>query len=125
MSDRVFVMDAGRLVRAGAPAEVFADAGYLRGIGLGLPPATEMAELLGLGPGAAGHTDTADRANNTKRTVPFVSSDAAGHTDAAAPEENTKGTVPFVSSGPGGAGAILDMDGLVEAIVRGRGVGAP
>jgi energy-coupling factor transport system ATP-binding protein len=48
MSDRVFVMDTGRLVREGAPREIFADADYLRGVGLGLPPATEMAELIGI-----------------------------------------------------------------------------
>jgi energy-coupling factor transport system ATP-binding protein len=49
MAGRVFVMDMGKLVRSGTPAEVFADAEYLRGIGLGLPPATEMAKMLGLG----------------------------------------------------------------------------
>ncbi|MDR2162541.1 MAG: energy-coupling factor transporter ATPase [Clostridiales Family XIII bacterium] len=52
MSDRVFVMDMGRLVCSGTPAEVFADAEYLRGIGLGLPPSTEMARMLGLAAGA-------------------------------------------------------------------------
>ncbi|MDR1292083.1 MAG: energy-coupling factor transporter ATPase [Clostridiales Family XIII bacterium] len=55
MSDRVFVMDTGRLVRSGKPEEVFSDAGYLRSVGLGLPPATEMAEMLGLsGPDTPG-----------------------------------------------------------------------
>ncbi|MDR3225925.1 MAG: energy-coupling factor transporter ATPase [Clostridiales Family XIII bacterium] len=49
MSDRVFVMDSGKLVRAGTPAEIFADADYLRSVGLGLPPATEMAERLDQG----------------------------------------------------------------------------
>jgi energy-coupling factor transport system ATP-binding protein len=55
MSDRVFVMDTGRLVRTGSPREVFTDAKYLRSVGLGLPPATELAELAGLGtdPGSA------------------------------------------------------------------------
>jgi energy-coupling factor transport system ATP-binding protein len=48
MSDRVFVMDTGRLVRADAPGKVFSEAQYLRKIGLGLPPATEMAEMLGI-----------------------------------------------------------------------------
>jgi energy-coupling factor transport system ATP-binding protein len=48
MSDRVFVMDMGRLARMGEPAEVFSDTEYLRSIGLGQPPATEMAEMLGL-----------------------------------------------------------------------------
>jgi energy-coupling factor transport system ATP-binding protein len=57
MSDRVFVMDRGKLVRTGTPAEVFSDAEYLRSIGLGLPPATEMAEMLGLS-GAEGPAGT-------------------------------------------------------------------
>jgi energy-coupling factor transport system ATP-binding protein len=48
MSDRVFVMDAGRLARDGEPDKVFSDAQYLRSVGLGLPPATEIAEMLGL-----------------------------------------------------------------------------
>jgi energy-coupling factor transport system ATP-binding protein len=48
MSDRVFVMDTGRLARTGTPREIFADADYLRSVGLGLPPATEMAGLLGM-----------------------------------------------------------------------------
>jgi energy-coupling factor transport system ATP-binding protein len=72
MSGRVFVMDQGKLSRVGTPAEVFADADYLRGVGLGLPPATEMAGMLGLAGG----------------------------------------------DGPGGT--VLDMDGLVDAIVRAR-----
>jgi energy-coupling factor transport system ATP-binding protein len=46
MSDRVFVMDSGRIVRAGTPAEVFSDREYLSGIGLGIPPATELAYML-------------------------------------------------------------------------------
>ncbi|MDR1496731.1 MAG: energy-coupling factor transporter ATPase [Clostridiales Family XIII bacterium] len=81
-TSRVFVMDTGRLVRAGAPAEVFSDAGYMRGVGLGLPQATEMAAMLGLDgePGAG--------------------------VGAAAGE-----TAP---------GTILDMDGLVDAIVSAR-----
>jgi energy-coupling factor transport system ATP-binding protein len=53
MSDRVFVMDRGRLARVGGPAEIFADADYLRGVGLGLPPAADMALDLGIG-GAGG-----------------------------------------------------------------------
>jgi energy-coupling factor transport system ATP-binding protein len=53
MSDRVFVMDRGKLVRTGTPAEVFADAEYLRGVGLGLPPATEAAGMLGLAGGVS------------------------------------------------------------------------
>ncbi|MDR2157633.1 MAG: energy-coupling factor transporter ATPase [Clostridiales Family XIII bacterium] len=46
MADRVFVMDRGRLVRAAAPAEVFAEADFLRSIGLDVPPATRMANTL-------------------------------------------------------------------------------
>jgi energy-coupling factor transport system ATP-binding protein len=96
MSDRVFVMDMGRLVRTGAPAEVFADAEYLRGIGLGLPPATEMALLLGL-TGRAGQGGTP--AHGAKPAP------AAGSTQGNGPAP----------------GAILGMDELAEAIVRMRG----
>ena len=46
LSDRVLVMDGGRLVKDGAPSEVFADGEYLDSIGLGLPPAARMAGLL-------------------------------------------------------------------------------
>ncbi|MDR1068321.1 MAG: energy-coupling factor transporter ATPase [Clostridiales Family XIII bacterium] len=46
MSDRIFVMDSGKLVRSGAPGEVFADSAYLTNIGLGLPPATKLAGML-------------------------------------------------------------------------------
>jgi hypothetical protein len=54
-------MDTGRLVRAGTPAEVFADASYLRDRGLGLPQATEMAEALGLGGAGATGGDPAGK----------------------------------------------------------------
>ncbi|MDR0851577.1 MAG: energy-coupling factor transporter ATPase [Clostridiales Family XIII bacterium] len=46
LSDLVFVMDHGKLASAGPPSEVFADTAFLQGIGLGLPPATEMAHYL-------------------------------------------------------------------------------
>jgi energy-coupling factor transport system ATP-binding protein len=46
LADRVLVMDRGRLVRDGSPKQVFADGNFLRTIGLGLPPAAQMAELL-------------------------------------------------------------------------------
>jgi energy-coupling factor transport system ATP-binding protein len=86
MSDRVFVMDRGKLVRTGAPAEVFADAEYLRSVGLGLPPATEMAGMLGL----------------TGRVFGGTSGGVAPDGLGSAPK------------------AVLDMDGLVKAIVNAR-----
>jgi energy-coupling factor transport system ATP-binding protein len=104
MSDRVFVMDTGRLVRAAAPEEVFSDASYLRSVGLGLPPATEMADMLGLSGTGGG--------NKTKGDGSSVF--CAG--------QRQKGTVHLSSADA--PGTILDMDGLVEAIVRARGAGS-
>ncbi|MDR0357540.1 MAG: energy-coupling factor transporter ATPase [Clostridiales Family XIII bacterium] len=49
MTDRVLVMDGGKLVRDGAPAEIFADEEFLKGIGLGVPPAARMANVLAAG----------------------------------------------------------------------------
>ncbi|MDR1029154.1 MAG: energy-coupling factor transporter ATPase [Clostridiales Family XIII bacterium] len=49
MADRVFVMDGGKLLRAGSPADIFADEDYLKRIGLGVPPATRMANVLAKG----------------------------------------------------------------------------
>jgi energy-coupling factor transport system ATP-binding protein len=46
MSSRVFVMDSGRLTRTGTPQEIFAEPDYLHGIGLGLPPAAEVIEMV-------------------------------------------------------------------------------
>ena len=46
MADRVLVMDKGRLVLDGRPSEIFSDGGFLRSVGLGLPPAARMAEIL-------------------------------------------------------------------------------
>lgn len=46
LADRVLVMNRGRLVMNGAPAEVFARGKQLREMGLGLPPATEFMERL-------------------------------------------------------------------------------
>jgi energy-coupling factor transport system ATP-binding protein len=54
MADRVFVMDGGKLARVGTPSEIFADEAFLKRIGLGVPPATRMANDLaarGLMPG--------------------------------------------------------------------------
>lgn len=44
--DRVLVMNRGRLVMNGTPAEVFARGEQLREMGLGQPPATEFMERL-------------------------------------------------------------------------------
>ena len=49
MADRVVVLDKGRVVLAGSPAEVFAHEEFLRSIGLGLPPVTELMRSLRLG----------------------------------------------------------------------------
>lgn len=43
LADLVIVMDDGKIVRQGTPAEVFSDSGYLRSIGLGIPFATDLA----------------------------------------------------------------------------------
>jgi len=101
MSDRVFVMDSGKLVKKGTPDEIFADADYLRKVGLGLPPATEMAERLGLGKariayepqsGAPGEAPVERRGNETP---------------------SLHGNVPAPYSGS----CILEMDELIEAII--------
>lgn len=46
LADRVLVMNRGRLVMNGTPAEVFARGKQLREMGLGLPTATEFMERL-------------------------------------------------------------------------------
>lgn len=46
LADRVLVMNRGRLVMNGTPAEVFARGKQLREMGLGLPPATEFMKRL-------------------------------------------------------------------------------
>lgn len=46
LADRVLVMNRGRLVMNGTPAEVFARGKLLREMGLGQPPATEFMERL-------------------------------------------------------------------------------
>lgn len=46
LADRVLVMNRGRLVMNGSPAEVFARGEQLREMGLGQPPATEFMERL-------------------------------------------------------------------------------
>jgi energy-coupling factor transport system ATP-binding protein len=49
LADRIFVMAAGKIVKAGPPAEVFADEDFLKNIGLGVPQATAFAGLLARG----------------------------------------------------------------------------
>lgn len=44
--DRLVVMDQGRIVLDGVPADIFAQSGKLLTIGLDLPPAARMAKLL-------------------------------------------------------------------------------
>lgn len=46
LADRVLVMNRGKLVMNGSPAEVFARGKQLREMGLGQPPATEFMERL-------------------------------------------------------------------------------
>ena len=46
LSDRVLVMDHGRLVLSGTPAEVFGERDFLRGIGLSVPPVMDIMSRL-------------------------------------------------------------------------------
>lgn len=46
LSDRVFVMEKGRIVMDGLPKDVFYQKDFLTSIGLGLPQPTEMALML-------------------------------------------------------------------------------
>lgn len=46
LSDRIMVMNEGRLVIMGRPEEVFAQGEMLKSIGLGLPQTTELMQLL-------------------------------------------------------------------------------
>ena len=46
LADRVLVMNRGKLVMNGTPAEVFSRGEPLWEMGLGLPPATEFMERL-------------------------------------------------------------------------------
>ena len=52
LSDRIIVMNGGKLVMNGSPKEVFARAGELKSMGLSVPPVTEIlyevSEKLGL-----------------------------------------------------------------------------
>ena len=46
MSDRVMVMSSGKVALEGTPAEVFSQSDKLAEMGLGVPPAREIAELI-------------------------------------------------------------------------------
>ena len=46
MSDRVMVMNGGKAVLSGTPAEVFSNGEALSEIGLGVPPAREITEII-------------------------------------------------------------------------------
>lgn len=46
MSDRVMVMNGGKAVFAGTPAEVFSNGEALSEMGLGVPPAREITEII-------------------------------------------------------------------------------
>lgn len=48
-ADRIVVMDSGRIVMDGTPAEVFSQTGKVRECGLDIPQPTELCRLLGLG----------------------------------------------------------------------------
>ena len=48
-ADRIVVMDSGRIVMDGTPAEVFSQVDKVRECGLDIPQPTELCRLLGLG----------------------------------------------------------------------------
>lgn len=48
-ADRIVVMDSGRIVMDGTPAEIFSQADKVRECGLDIPQPTELCRLLGLG----------------------------------------------------------------------------
>lgn len=48
-ADRIVVMDSGRIVMDGTPAEVFSQADKVRECGLDIPQPTELCRLLGIG----------------------------------------------------------------------------
>ena len=48
-ADRIVVMDSGRIVMDGTPAEVFSQADKVRECGLDVPQPTELCRLLGIG----------------------------------------------------------------------------
>ncbi len=63
MSDRVMVMSGGKIALEGTPAEVFSQGDKLAEMGLGVPPAREIAELINKRvPGFASEALTIDEA---------------------------------------------------------------
>jgi len=46
LADRIFVMAEGRIVKSGAPEEVYADEAFLKNIGMGVPRAASFANRL-------------------------------------------------------------------------------
>ena len=46
LSDKILVMDSGKLILQGSPKEVFTQREILKGVGLDLPPVTEFTETL-------------------------------------------------------------------------------
>ena len=46
LSDKILVMDSGKLILQGSPREVFSQRKTLKGVGLDLPPVTEFTETL-------------------------------------------------------------------------------
>ena len=63
MSDRVMVMSGGKVALEGTPAEVFSQGSRLAEMGLGVPPAREIAELIkSKAPGFESEALTADEA---------------------------------------------------------------
>jgi energy-coupling factor transport system ATP-binding protein len=65
MADKVIVMNTGRIVLEGTPAQVFAHSEELAGMGLNVPPAREITDKLA-------------------RIVPGFTSEALSITQAAA-----------------------------------------
>ena len=49
LSDRIFVMAAGEIVKSGTPSEIFSEEEFLKDIGLGVPKATAFAGRLSRG----------------------------------------------------------------------------
>ena len=46
LANRVFVMAEGKIVKSGTPEFVYADEGFLKNIGMGVPRATGFARRL-------------------------------------------------------------------------------
>ena len=48
LSDKVLVIDSGKMVTIGTPLEVFSQKELIRSVGLDLPPITSFAERIGI-----------------------------------------------------------------------------